>query len=212
MRTPELATKTPVSILSYSRLFRETIAAWLRLQDHIPWVATAGSVLQLLHRLEGRAANVLLAHTRIDGALGRELVWDAKTLMPSAHLIVLGFRQSEQDLVRWIEAGAMAYVEHDASPGELLQTIRDVAQGCPRCSLSPFTRVIGRYRQITCKAAHLDGRPTAEPLCDRELESAVLLPAALPKGQIGRRPFSKAGHAEDPSPASLRKTRSTARA
>ena len=124
MNTAELVPRISVSILSHSRLFRETIAAWLKLQEEIRWVVTAGSTHQLLLRLDGRAADVLLAHTRIDGVLGAELVWDAKTLLSATHLIVLGFRQSEQDLVRWIEAGAMAYFEQDASPVELLEDDR----------------------------------------------------------------------------------------
>ena len=64
------------------------------------WVAAAGSMHQLLQRLKGRTPDILLAYTHIDGVLGSELVWDAKTLLPATRLVVLGFRQSEQDLVR----------------------------------------------------------------------------------------------------------------
>ena len=211
MNATELAPQTSVSILSHSRLFRETIAAWLDLQDEIQWVVAAGSTHQLLERLDGRAADVLLAHTRIDGVLGAELVWDAKTLLSATHLIVLGFRQSEQDLVRWIEAGAMAYLEQDASPVELLEVIRDVARGRPRCSMSRLTRVIGRLSRMTCKAALVEGRPTAQPLGDRELETALRLPPGLRGEQLGRQLGLKTIHGEDASPP-LREVPDRARA
>jgi DNA-binding NarL/FixJ family response regulator len=212
MHATELATKTSVSILSHSRLFRETIAAWLKLQDQIRWVATAGSVHQLLDRLNGRATDVLLAHARIDGVLGTELVWDAKTLLPATHLIVLGFRQSEQDLVRWIEAGAMAYLEHDASPAELLETIRDVSRGRPGCSMSLLTRAIEGLGHMTCKAAQSDGPPRAEPISDRELEIAIRLPSGLLNEPIGRQLGIKAIHGEDSTPVHARAAPGTATA
>ena len=164
MPATPIVNKTPVAILSRSRLFRETCAAWLRLQREISTVAVAGSMHQLLKRLDGCAAPVLLAHGRFDGLLGAEIAWDVKTLLPAAHLVVLGDHRSDADLARWIDAGAMAYLEHDASPGELLQTISDVVRGCPRCSLASVTRVIGRRGQETCKAGQSGGRPAAKPL------------------------------------------------
>ena len=181
MHATGLARKIAVSILSDSLLVRETIAAGLKFQDQIHVVANAGSLHQLLQRLDGRVVDVLLAHANIDGALGAELRWDARTLMPATHLIVLGFRRSAQDLVRWVEAGAMAYLEQDVSCRELLETIRDAARWRPGCSMSLLTRVIEPLGQMTYKAARLDGCRSAQPLSDRELEIALTLPAELRK-------------------------------
>lgn len=170
MKTTEIVTKTSVSFLSHSRLFRETIAARLKLEEEIQFVAAAGSIHQLRQHLSGRPLDIVLVHTNIDGVLGRELACDAKILLPAAHLIVLAFRRSKQDLVRWVEAGATAYLEQEASILELLTTIRDIAQGGhPRCSISLLTRVVEPHRQMT----HLNGRPGAELLSDRELEIAI---------------------------------------
>jgi DNA-binding NarL/FixJ family response regulator len=163
MHSAEIATKTSVSIISHSRLFRETIAAWLELQKEVAWVAAAGSMCQLFQRLGGRAADVLLAHTRVDGILGAEFIWDARVLLSATHLIVLGYRQSEQDVIRWREAGAMDYLEQDASPSQLLDSIRDVAIGRPGCSMALHTRAI----QLTRSAAHFAG-PVGDPLSDRD--------------------------------------------
>jgi CheY-like chemotaxis protein len=133
MHASEPAAKTSVAVLSDSRLFRETIAARLKSQEEIDLVADADSTHQLRQRINGSPARVLLVHTAIDSALGSELLSDAKTLLPATCLIALAFRQSEQDLDRWIHAGAMAYLDQDVSSLELLETIRKVARkrrGC----------------------------------------------------------------------------------
>ncbi len=175
--TPEITTNTSISFLSHSRLVRETIAARLRLEEGIRFITAASSIHQLRQHLSGRPVDVVLVHTNIDGVLGRELVWDAKTVLPATHLIVLAYRRSKQDLIRWAEAGAMAYLEQETSITELLETIRDVAGGGhPRCSISLLTRVVESSRQMT----HLKGRPGVELLSDRELEFAIRQPSDLP--------------------------------
>ena len=160
-------------MLSDSRLFREVIAARLKLEEAIHLVAAAHTIHDLRRRLNGRAARVVVVHASIDGVLGRELVWDAKTLIPTSHLIVVGFRRSRQDLLQWVEAGAVAYLEQDTPTMELLETIREVACGSPSCLTSLLTRVVQHPYQIS----HLlNSRPGAHPLGNRDLESAIRRP------------------------------------
>jgi DNA-binding NarL/FixJ family response regulator len=178
------ATRASISILSDSRLIRETIAAWLELQHEIDRVVTAGSVQQLRQRLAGRTAGVLLAHARVDGVLARELRYDVRTLLPATCLVVIESGQGDRDLVRWIDAGATAYVEHDTSVTDLLKTVLDIARGCP-CATSRYTRVVGPRGQMACKSALVRGLATAVPLDDRELAAAVLFSGGMPQKQIG---------------------------
>jgi len=179
-------TKISVSILSDSRLFRESVAAWLKRRREIDCAVAAGSVQHLLGRLAGRTADVLLAHANVEGVLGRELLYGLRTLLPSARLVVLESRRDGQDLVHWIGAGAAVYLEQDVAADELLQAIVDVARGCP-CAASRYTRVIGPKGRTTCRAAHAGGRTTAEPLDEGALEAAVLLSARLRQRRSGRR-------------------------
>jgi DNA-binding NarL/FixJ family response regulator len=179
------ATKISVSILSDSRLFRETIAAWLKLQREIDWVAAAGSMQQLRHRLADRPADVLLAHPGDDGVLARELRYDARTLLPATHLVVLASGRGDHDLAGWIDAGATTCVEQNTSVTDLLQTVLGIARGCP-CAMSRYTLVVGARGQIACRSILLCGRATAEPLDDRELEAAVLFPGRPSEKQVGR--------------------------
>jgi DNA-binding NarL/FixJ family response regulator len=177
--------KSSVSILSDSRLVRETIAERLKTEQEVDFVAAVGSLHQLLRRLNGRALDVLVVHAGIDGIHGDQLVWEIKALLPATALIVLGYRQSERDLVRWIEAGAMAYLEQDAPYAELLATIRGVAQGRPTCSVSLLTLVIERLGELRLQASQADRPATVGALTDREREVATLLPAGLLDKEIG---------------------------
>jgi DNA-binding NarL/FixJ family response regulator len=180
------ANKTSVSILSDSRLFRETTRAWLARRKEIHWVATAGSIRQLQQRLGGRATDVLLAHAPIDGALGTELLYEVRTLLPATRLIVLESRRSEQDLVRWIEAGAADYLQQNSTSGDLLQSIRAAASGCPSCAVCQHTRVFGAATPTTWKASRSDGPSRAQTLGDNELDTALRIPAGLLRQSLAR--------------------------
>jgi DNA-binding NarL/FixJ family response regulator len=180
MQVFQIGPKTSVSVISDSRLFRETICSWLKRHQDIQCVAAAGGLQHLRQRPEVRAAEVLLVRARIDGVLGRELAYEMRTLLPSMRLIVVQSHDGEHDLVRWIEAGAVDYLHHSASPAELLQSIRDSARGCPRCSMSLHTRVIRASSETTYKVVHLEGSSgTAKPVLVRELDSALRLQLSL---------------------------------
>jgi DNA-binding NarL/FixJ family response regulator len=189
MHVSPIGPKTSVSVLSDSRLFRETISAWLTRHRDIQCVAVVGSLQHLRRRPEVCAAEVLLVRARIDGVLGRELAYEMRTLLPLMRLIVMQSHCGERDLVRWIEAGAVDYVDQSASPAELLRSIRDAARGCPRCSMSRHTRVIRASSETTYKAAHLDDRPAAaEPVLVGELDLVLRLQPGLKyKADAGQR-------------------------
>ncbi|MGA2253920.1 MAG: hypothetical protein ABSG53_04600 [Thermoguttaceae bacterium] len=129
---------------------------------------------RLLKRLNGGAADVLVAHTSIDSALGTELIWDAKTLLPATHLIVLGFRQSEQDLVRWIEAGPAAKGGGRLNPHW-------------KCMMRPAT--VLDYIVFDCPTWKVAGRPlgAGRALCELFRCMLVAVPARAWEGQKARR-------------------------
>lgn len=173
MRVSEIGQTTSVSVLSDSRLFRETLSAWLQGFKDIKCVAAADSLQHLRLRPEVCTAQVLLVRARIDGVLGRELAYEIRTLMPASWLIVMQTHDGEQDLVHWIEAGAVNYLHRAASPTDLLQSIRNAAHGRPGCSMSRHTRVTGPSGETTYKTAYLGNSPAlASPVAIRELDQA----------------------------------------
>jgi DNA-binding NarL/FixJ family response regulator len=206
------APKTSVSILSDSRLFREAIGAWLKRQEEIHWVAVAGTMQQLLQRLGGRAADVLLVHAKPDGILGRHLAFDVRTLLPAARLIVLQSQRGAQDLDPWREAGAMDYLQHDSSPAQLMESIRDAAGGCPSSSVARHPRVVGSFRRALWISAHGDGCAAPLPGDECGMAAAWKLHAASLKARAERQRRVKSAHAKDSSQTAFRHFRGTARA
>jgi DNA-binding NarL/FixJ family response regulator len=178
MRVSHIESKTTVSVISDSRLFRETISSWLDRHNDIQCVAAAGSLQHLRQQAATPASQVIVVRAPIDGMLGRELTYETRTLLPSARLIVVQSHDSQHDLVRWIEAGAVDYLHHDVSPAELLQCIREAARGCPQCSMSRHTRVIRASGEATYRAAYSGENPVAAPVAAvpvavGELDAAV---------------------------------------
>jgi DNA-binding NarL/FixJ family response regulator len=175
MRTEPTKIKPSVCVLSDSRLFGETTCAWLALQTGIRWAASARTLQQLRQRLDGRAADVLLAHARTAGALGTELLRDIRTLLPATSLIVLACCHNDQGLAQWVEAGASDYLLQSVSPGELLRCIRSAASDGPKCSVARHTLVLGGDRPVTMtrQSASAAGHAAVEPFCGNVPEIAL---------------------------------------
>src|SRR5436305_8433295 len=97
----------------------------------------------------------------------------------SARILVLTSFAEEDKLVPAFKAGAVGYLLKDSAPQDLLQAIRNVAQGAP--SLHP--QVAHKLIRELSRPAH---RPrTGEPLTEREREVAGLLAQGLSNDEIG---------------------------
>jgi DNA-binding NarL/FixJ family response regulator len=175
-----------VSILSDSRLFRDAVSSRLALEDEIEVVGAAGTVYELLIRAQARPIDVLLVYLSIESAVTAQVVWDVKTLLPASRVIVLGCEEGNSETVRWIEAGALAYLEHGTSYASLVEAIQFVSEGRATCSLEEFTHVIRRIDEL--EKANGSARAFAKKaLSDRETEVAQLMALGLVNKQIARR-------------------------
>jgi DNA-binding NarL/FixJ family response regulator len=116
---------------------------------------------------------------------------------PGARILVLTGFPAEEKLVPAVKAGAVGYVLKDAASQDLLQAIRDVAQGV--CSLHPqLAHTL--MRELRQPAV----RPPAALLTDRERQ--VALPARPGTLQQGDRPRAgperaNRAHPRQPHPA-----------
>jgi DNA-binding NarL/FixJ family response regulator len=115
-------------------------------------------------------------------------------------MIVLQSSDSRDDLANWIEAGAVDYLPHNASPADLINSIREAARAAPRCSMSRHTRVIGPFGKTTYKAVYSnDNLAAAEPVVVRELETVLPQNAAGKYKSIARNNGRKAARDYDSS-------------
>jgi two-component system, NarL family, response regulator LiaR len=97
---------------------------------------------------------------------------------PSARILVLTSFAEEDQLVPAFKAGAVGYLLKDSAPQDLLQAIRDVAQGAS--SLQP--QIAHKLIRALSRPAN---RPAAGvPLTDREREVAHLVAQGLSNDAI----------------------------
>jgi DNA-binding NarL/FixJ family response regulator len=96
---------------------------------------------------------------------------------PDAQVIVRAGPGRDDHLFDFICAGAQAYLPHDASDDEILDTIRAVALGQSRLAPAHTRKLIDEFRRI-CHTARGDGLPYCapeEPLTDREKDILQLI-------------------------------------
>jgi NarL family two-component system response regulator LiaR len=98
---------------------------------------------------------------------------------PGARILVLTGFAAEEKLVPAVKAGAMGYLLKDLASQELLQAIRDVAQGA--CSLHPQLT-----HTLLCELRRPAERPAAALLTDREREVACLVALGHSNKEIAR--------------------------
>lgn len=175
-----------LAILSDSRLFRDALSCRLDLEKEIAVIGAAGTVHDLLVRAGGRPVDVLLVHLDVRSALAAEIVFDVKMLLPASRLVVLGCEPSDAGALRWIEAGAAAWLGDDASYDSLLQATQAVAEGRTLFSADQVIDGIRRLSQLR-KADPSLGGCSEGPLSDREREVAQWLSLGLSNKEIARR-------------------------
>ena len=175
-----------VSILSDSRLFREAIASRLAFEEGLEPVTVAATAHELLRRGRTSPIDILLIHLRGDPEEVAETIWDAKTLFPAARVILLGHAQSASDVVRWMEAGAVACLKDGAPYSSLLDTIRAVSEGRVVVSSPVLGRLLQRIGELAEVSGHRQDQDP-DPLSAREAEVARLVASGLANKQIARR-------------------------
>jgi DNA-binding NarL/FixJ family response regulator len=191
-----MAERIRVSVLSDSRLFREALAVRFTLDPQIELAAAANNVHGLLTQLQGLPVESLLVHADME-SLSEAMVWEIKSLLPAARIIVLesretpgwndglAFPEHDGETLRWIEAGAQACVPCSASYASLRETICAVAAGFPPCSRE---MLLGAAQRIPTMSEAAGPKETRKSLSFRGAEIACLVErGALDSKEIAKR-------------------------
>lgn len=184
-----MARRIQVATLSDSRLFREALSSRLALEDEVNVVCSAATIFDLLTRAQGHPIEILLvAHLTFRPGRTVEVVWDVKTLLPATRMIVLGVLGCEQDkadTVRWVEAGAMAWLGQDTTYESLLEVIRAVSEGRIYGPPDLMTQVASRIAQLQQESPKLNVF-RQEPLTEEESAVALWVRLGLSNKAIAR--------------------------
>jgi NarL family two-component system response regulator LiaR len=170
--------KIRILVVDDQTVVREGLAAILANYPEVEVVGQASDGIQALEIIKQAKPNVVLLDLVMPGLDGLATIPKIREIAPNARiLVVTSFAESDR-VYQAIKAGALGYILKDATREQLVQAIRDVAQG--RASLQPSIAV--KLIQEINHPSELNY--TADPLTRRELETIRLIARGLSNQEI----------------------------
>jgi NarL family two-component system response regulator LiaR len=176
-------TKIRVLLVEDQALVREGLAAIFSYQSDIEVVGQAKDGIEAVEMVEKTRPDVILLDLVMPRQDGQTTIPILKEKRPQAHILVLTSYADNERVYQAIKAGAEGYMLKDATPVQLLQGIRDVAQGQATLYPSIAMRVIRELNNPS------ELTLTTEPLTPRELETLRLISSGLSNQEISKKLF-----------------------
>jgi len=156
----------PITILIVDDhpIVRKGLRTLLLSEADFQTVYEAENGLQAIQIVQQHYPQVILLDLVMSPINGVEAIGRIKAIHPGARILVLTAYAEDDKVFPAIKAGASGYVLKDIPPEELLQAVRDVANG--QSFLHP-TIAARLMREITQTSTPLEN---SEPLTERELE------------------------------------------
>jgi NarL family two-component system response regulator LiaR len=178
-----LMKKIRVLIVEDQAVVREGLAAILSYQADIEVVGQAKDGIEAVEMLQSAKPDVILLDLVMPRQDGLTTIPILKEKKPDVHILVLTSFADNERVYQAIKFGAQGYMLKDATHTQLLQGIRDVAQGLSTLYPSIAMRVIRELNNPT------ELMYTTEPLTPRELETLRLISSGLSNQEIGQKLF-----------------------
>jgi DNA-binding NarL/FixJ family response regulator len=157
---------------------RSGLRALLATQPDIDVVAEAASGEEALQKLEQGPVSVVVMDLAMGAGMdGIEAIRIIRERNKQQAILVFTTYDSDADIVRAVDAGAMGYLLKDAAPDEIFAAIRGAVQGKSVMSAPVASRL---FQQL---------RNPDEILTPREAELLSLLTEGLSNRELGQRLF-----------------------
>lgn len=168
-------------------LFREGLAAILRLEADIEVAAMVGSVQEALEAARvSRPDIVLMDYTLPDGT-GAEAARMIVREFPAIKIIFLSMSDNDESLFAAVRSGAKGYLLKNMSPSKLVTTLRSVQRGESALSRSMTLRVMEELARS--KQPEPLTHPLFAKLTRRELDVLAELAAGKSNQEIASQLF-----------------------
>ena len=175
--------KIRVIIVEDQALMREGLAAILSTQPDIDLVGQACDGVEAVEMLETARPDVILLDLVMPRQDGLTTIPIIKDKLPDAHILVLTSFADNDHVYQAIKSGAEGYMLKDATHVQLLQSIRDVANGQATLYPSIAMRVIREMNSPT------EMIYTTDPLTPREPDTLRLISTGLSNQEIAKKLF-----------------------
>ena len=161
-------------------IIREGLGAIIAAQPNMELVGQAADGVEAVALARQLQPDVILLDLMMPRQNGLQAIIAIRRDNPQARILVLTSFADDENVFPAIKAGALGYLLKDTPRSQLLQAIRDVAEG--RAYLHP---------EIALKMIYKFNRPAEpplpEPLTDRELETLGLIARGLTNREIADR-------------------------
>jgi len=175
--------KIRVLLVEDEAIVREGIAAILGFQEEIEITGQAKDGIEAVELAVKTKPDVILLDLQMPRQDGLTTIPMLKEKLPSTHILVLTSFADSDRVYQAIKCGAVGYMLKDATPTQLMQGIRDVAEGQATLYPSIAMRVI---RELNDPGELM---LSTEPLTPRELETLRLISSGLSNQEIGDKLF-----------------------
>ena len=165
-----------VLLVNEIRLMCNIVAAALEDETDIDVVGCVTTIDQALNRAEEESIDVVLISTRLpdDGALRLTTALSQK--VPFVDVLVLGLSEKKEEVLPYVEAGAVGYVLKNDSVEDMLTAIRSAHKGKAQISPEIAAALMERVSELAQKFSSINSNVLESAnLTPRELEILELI-------------------------------------
>ncbi len=169
-----------ILVVDDENVVREGFVAILKLQEDMQVVGEALDGIQAVQVARKTKPDVVLLDLAMPKQDGLTTIPQLKELLPETRILVLTGTAESDRVFQALKSGALGFLLKDATRAQLLQAIREVANG--QASIHPSIAV--RVIQEIDHPAHL--LYTVDPLTPRELETLKLIARGMSNQEIAQ--------------------------
>ncbi len=170
-----MSDRVRVLVVDDHPVVRAGVQGMLATQDQFDVVGEAADGEEAIQKVGALEPDVVLMDLRMPGLDGVEATKRIRTLHPHTQVLVLTTYDTDDDILRVVEAGAVGYLLKDAPRDELFRGVEAAARGESLLAPAVVSRLLGRMRA-----------PQGEPLSPREIEVLGLVAEGMPNKAVAR--------------------------
>ena len=175
--------KIRIIVVDDHQLFREGIISLLSKNEDLEIVGEASSAEDLYGLLANTNPHIILIDITMPGINGLEAIEDCRSKFPDVRFIVLTMHAEGQYVVKAVRNGAFGYLIKNADENELIQAIKNVANGKKHFNSEISQLMIGNMA--------IEGE-SHKKLSDREMEVLTLVSEGQTTKEIAEQLFVSA--------------------
>ena len=184
-----------ILIVDKLRLFCHTLKVVLQKESDITVVGCATNVEQAIH--QAPHSDIVLVNSSLDSESTVTLIQEITAKHPQVKVLVVGVAEVTDDILQYIEAGAVGYILKQDSVEKLLQKVRAAQNDEAMVSPQMAAQLMSRLAELTNMRSKIWAAPEAQmrrfsDLTPREQEVLGLLGKGLSNQEIADRLYQRA--------------------